>query len=92
MQQCSAWSLRVYQEVRKQRAETLVDMATANGREMQLGEGAAKEERDRQFAALRKGSGKVPDKWADADIQKTIYGHDCMGVAEEVFEDRFVKS
>jgi salicylate hydroxylase len=84
-------SLRIYEKVRKERAEALVDMAAASGRAMHLGEGQAKEERDRQFAALKAGKGPVPDKWADADVQKMIYGFDCMKVAEEIFQDTFAK-
>jgi salicylate hydroxylase len=77
-------ALNQYEKVRKERAETLVELAAANGREMHLGEGAAKEERDRRFAALKEGKGPVPDKWADADIQKNVYGFDCVKVAEEL--------
>lgn len=82
-------ALRVYEKVRKGRAEALVDMASASGRAMQLGEGAAKEERDRQFAALKQGKGPVPDKWADADVQREIYGFDCTKVAEDEFDEYF---
>lgn len=82
-------ALRLYEVVRKARAETLVEMAAASGRAMHLGEGAAKEERDRQFAALKEKGGSVPDKWADADVQKTIYGFDCMQVAREKFDELF---
>ena len=82
-------ALKVYERVRKDRAEALVEMAAANGRSMHLGEGAAKEERDKQFAALKQGKGPVPDKWADADVQRMIYGHDCMNVAEEEFQSLF---
>ena len=39
-------ALRVYERLHKQRAETLIDLAAANGRELHLGEGVAKEERD----------------------------------------------
>jgi salicylate hydroxylase len=84
-------SLRVYQELRKERAETLVELAAASGRALHLGEGAAKEERDKQFAALKEKKGAVPDKWADADVQKQIYGHDCMKIAEESFDELFAK-
>jgi salicylate hydroxylase len=84
-------SLRVYQELRKERAETLVELAAASGRALHLGEGVAKAERDRQFAALKEKKGAVPDKWADADVQKKIYGHDCMEVAEESFDELFAK-
>ncbi|KAJ5624048.1 hypothetical protein N7510_000357 [Penicillium lagena] len=82
-------ALRVYEKVRKSRAEALVDMAYASGRALHLGDGAAKEERDRQFAALRQGKGPVPDKWADADVQREIYGFDCTKVAEDNFDEYF---
>lgn len=84
-------ALRVYEKVRKERAETLVEIAAASGRALHLGDGAAKEERDRKFAALREGGGKgpVPDKWADADVQKGIYGFDCTKVTEESFDELF---
>ncbi|EHL01453.1 putative 3-hydroxybenzoate 6-hydroxylase 2 [Glarea lozoyensis 74030] len=58
-------SLRVYEKVRKERAETLVELAAENGRDLHLGQGKAKEERDRKFAALKyekKEGGAVPDK------------------------------
>lgn len=82
-------ALRVYEKVRKARAEALVNLAAASGRALHLGEGAAKEERDRQFAALKQGKGPVPDKWADADVQREIYGFDCIKVAEDNFDEYF---
>ena len=85
-------ALKIYEEVRKERAELLVGLAASSGREMHLGEGKAREERDRLFANSKVGGGgPVPDKWADRDVQKMIYGHDCMRIAEEVFEERFDK-
>lgn len=82
-------ALRVYEKIRKERAETLIELAAASGRTLHLGEGAAKEERDKQFAALKKGKGPVPDKWADADVQRMIYGFDCTKVAQESFDKLF---
>jgi salicylate hydroxylase len=84
-------ALRVYEAVRKDRAETLVEWAAASARELHLGKGAAMEERNRQFAELKAKGGKarVPDKWADADVQKIVYGVDCMKVAEEKFNELF---
>jgi len=76
-------ALKIYESVRKDRAEALVELAAENGRQMHLGTGKAKEERDKMFAALKTGKGPVPDKWADADVQRMIYGHDCVKVAEE---------
>jgi salicylate hydroxylase len=84
-------ALRVYEKLRKERAETLVELAAASGRAMHLGEGQAKKERDRAFAALKSGKGPVPDKWADADVQKMIYGVDCMKVARDMFKDMYEK-
>lgn len=78
-------AFKVYELVRKERAEMLVELAAASGRDLHLGEGKAKEERDRQF----KEKGRVPDKWADAQVQKTIYGFDCMKVAAETFDREF---
>jgi salicylate hydroxylase len=82
-------SLRVYERIRKDRAETLVALAAASGRAMHLGEGEAKAERDRQFAELKAKGGEgasVPDKWADKDVQAMIYGFDCFKVAQDEFE------
>lgn len=84
-------SLLVYESVRKERAETLVELAAQSGRALHLGDGAAKAERDKQFAALKQKGGAVPDKWADADVQKRIYGFDCYQVALDRFEDLFAK-
>ncbi|KAF2270162.1 FAD/NAD(P)-binding domain-containing protein [Lojkania enalia] len=80
-------ALKVYEKVRKQRAEALVELAAENGRSMHLGAGKAKEERDKIFAALKTGKGPVPDKWADADVQRMIYGHDCVAEAEKACQE-----
>ncbi|KAL2819326.1 hypothetical protein BDW59DRAFT_165060 [Aspergillus cavernicola] len=85
-------ALKAYEKVRKERAYALVEMAAASGRALHLGDGAAKEERDKQFAALRQGKGPVPDKWADADVQREIYGLDCVREAEEKFEEYFASA
>lgn len=77
-------ALKLYEKVRKSRAEALVELAAENGRQMHLGAGKAKEERDKIFAALKAGNGPVPDKWADADVQKMIYGVDVVEEAERV--------
>ncbi|KAF1809761.1 putative monooxygenase [Eremomyces bilateralis CBS 781.70] len=86
-------ALQIYESVRKERAETLVAIAAASGRALHLGSGAAKEERDKQFAALKAAGGKgpVPDKWADPEVQKEIYGHDCTKEAETAFQEQFNK-
>jgi salicylate hydroxylase len=84
-------ALRVYEKVRKERAEMLVELAAASARQLHLGSGKAKEERDKQFAELRAKGGKasVPDKWADADVQKIVYGVDCVKIAQEEFDEMY---
>lgn len=77
-------ALKIYEKVRKERAEALVELAAENGRNMHLGAGKAKEERDKIFAALKSGKGPVPDKWADADVQRMIYGVDVVEDAERL--------
>ena len=77
-------ALKIYEKVRKERAEALAELAAENGRNMHLGAGKAKEERDKIFAALKSGKGPVPDKWADADVQRMIYGVDVVEDAERL--------
>lgn len=80
-------ALKLYEKLRKPRAEALVELAAQNGRDMHLGAGKAKEERDKQFAALKLGGGKVPDKWADAEIQAMVYGTNVVTQAEELCQE-----
>jgi salicylate hydroxylase len=79
-------ALKLYEKLRKPRAEALVELAAESGRAMHLGAGKAKEERDKIFAALKAGKGKVPDKWADADVQSQVYGVDVVADAEALCE------
>ncbi|KAF2638538.1 FAD/NAD(P)-binding domain-containing protein [Massarina eburnea CBS 473.64] len=84
-------ALKIYESVRKERAEALVELAAENGRQMHLGSGKAKEERDKIFAALKSGKGPVPDKWADADVQRMIYGVDIVAEAEKACKEAEAK-
>jgi salicylate hydroxylase len=87
-------ALRVYQTVRKKRAEALVELAAASARELHLGDDneEAKKKRDAEFAALNEGKGAVPDKWADAEVQKMIYSFDCDEEAIAAFDETFGKA
>lgn len=76
-------ALKIYESVRKTRADTLVELAAANGRIMHLGEGRAKEERDAIFARSKEGKAPLPDRWADKDVQKNVYGFDCAFETEK---------
>ncbi|KAF2093227.1 FAD/NAD(P)-binding domain-containing protein [Rhizodiscina lignyota] len=82
-------ALRVYEKVRMDRAYLLVDMATQSGRALHLGEGTAKEERDKAFREAKERGGKLPDRWADADVQKMIFGTDIWKKAEDEFDELF---
>lgn len=83
-------ALKVYEQLRKERAEACVAMAAANGKEMQLGDGAAAAERDAAFKAFKEGnSGKVPDKAADKGVLSFIYGWDASKETTEQFETIF---
>ncbi|KAL2158992.1 hypothetical protein VTH06DRAFT_3023 [Thermothelomyces fergusii] len=83
-----AKALKVYELLRKPHCTALVDLATQAGRILHLGEGKAREERDRQFRLNGK-NGSVPDKWASPDVQKMIYSHDWVREAANRFDELF---
>ncbi|KAK4235318.1 hypothetical protein C8A03DRAFT_36840 [Achaetomium macrosporum] len=78
-------TLKVYELLRKPHCSELVALAAYSGRILHLGEGKAKEERDREFRQNGK-TGSVPDKWASPDVQKMIYSHDWVKEANDNFE------
>jgi len=78
-------TLKTYELLRKPHCTALVDLATLSGRILHLGEGKAREERDRLFRENGK-HGVVPDKWASPDVQQMIYSHDCVKDANERFD------
>lgn len=84
-----AKTLQVYELLRKERATTLVNLAALNGKTMHLGEGKAREERDKMFADAKQSGKPVPDKWASPDVQEMIYSHDCMINAREKFDELY---
>ena len=85
-----AKALKVYELLRKDRTALLVDMAYTSGLALHLGEGKAREERDRMFEeARKKKGGPVPDKWASPDVQDMIYSYDCVRDAQEKFDEPF---
>ncbi|KAF9890639.1 hypothetical protein FE257_005770 [Aspergillus nanangensis] len=84
-------ALMAYEKERKERAETLVALAAESSRELHLGAGKAREERDRAFAAIKTGTpGKVPDKVMDIDVHKMTYGFDCMREAQDKIATVFI--
>ncbi|THU89211.1 FAD/NAD(P)-binding domain-containing protein [Dendrothele bispora CBS 962.96] len=81
--------LKVYENLRRERTHRLAGLAFAAGQSLLLGEGQEKDERDKIFAASKDGRkvGPFPDRWADADIQKMIYGFDCLTDAYHKYQD-----
>ncbi|KAI1436080.1 FAD/NAD(P)-binding domain-containing protein [Xylaria sp. CBS 124048] len=82
-------ALKVYELLRKDRTSALVEMAAFSGRTLHLGEGKAREERDRQFAEARRTGKAVPDKWTSPEVQQMIYSYDCVAEARERFGELF---
>ncbi|KZV87759.1 FAD/NAD(P)-binding domain-containing protein [Exidia glandulosa HHB12029] len=70
-------ALRVYEALRKERAEWVVDAAAHSGKQLLLSDEAALEARDQLFANSHE-SGRNPDQYADKEVQQRIYGHDCI--------------
>lgn len=81
-------ALKVYELLRKERTSILVELAASSARTLHLGEGKAKEERDRQFLNAKKGA-PIPDKWASPEVQHMIYSYDCVAEARELFDQLY---
>ncbi|KAI0888930.1 FAD/NAD(P)-binding domain-containing protein [Annulohypoxylon maeteangense] len=81
-------ALKVYELLRKERTSILVELAASSARTLHLGDGKAKEERDRQFKEAKKGT-PIPDKWASPEVQHMIYSYDCVAEAQEKFDELY---
>ncbi|UZJ55562.1 hypothetical protein CBS101457_004882 [Exobasidium rhododendri] len=75
-------ALRIYQELRKPRADWAVATAASNGKGLHLGAGDSKDARDKAFRSANKNGGENPDKAIDKHTQSILYSHDCEQVAE----------
>ncbi|KAI0171868.1 FAD/NAD(P)-binding domain-containing protein [Hypoxylon sp. FL1284] len=84
-------ALKVYELLRKDRTTLLVDLAASSARTLHLGEGKAKEERDRQFLNAKKRGTPIPDKWASPEIQHMIYSYDCVAEARDKFDGLYAE-
>jgi len=85
--------LKVFELSRRDWTTQLVNLAFFSGRTLHLGDGKAKEERDRQFAeAKARGEGVVPDKWASPEVQKMIYSNDCVANLRVDFDELWKKA
>lgn len=82
-------ALRVYQALRKPRADWAVMEAAANGKGLHLAAGKDREARDKMFAAANRQGGANPDKQIDKTTQQILYSYDCAKEADEHFDELF---
>jgi len=76
-------ALRVYEQSRKQRAETVQQSGSENRITLHLPDGPEQLARDAQF--LESASGSNPDKWADRQTQEFLWGWDAEKAALEAW-------
>ncbi|RHZ54632.1 putative salicylate hydroxylase [Aspergillus thermomutatus] len=81
-------ALEAYERSRKQRAETVQQSGTTNRATLHLPDGPEQQARDDQFRAAMNGASN-PDKWADRETQKFLWGWDAEKVALEAWEGEF---
>ena len=74
-------ALQVYEKSRKQRAETIQQSGSENRLTLHLPDGPEQIARDNQFRAAATGAN--PDKWADRETQKFMWGWDPEKAALE---------
>ncbi|KAI1769502.1 FAD/NAD(P)-binding domain-containing protein [Hypoxylon sp. FL1150] len=82
-------AIKVYELLRKDRTTLLVDLAASSARTLHLGEGKAKEERDKAFLNAKKRGTPIPDKWASPEVQHMIYSYDCVKDTTEKFDELY---
>ena len=75
----------MYERSRKHRAETVQQSGTVNRATLHLPDGPEQQARDDQFRASMNGASN-PDKWADLETQKFLWGWDAEKVALETWE------
>lgn len=78
-----ALALKVYEAVRKTRAEKIQDSAMVTAKALHLPDGPEQEERDRR---ITEAGGKSPDLWADREFQDFMWGVDIMRETQERWE------
>ncbi|GIJ82700.1 hypothetical protein Asppvi_001211 [Aspergillus pseudoviridinutans] len=81
-------ALAAYEKSRKHRAETVQQSGTVNRATLHLPDGPEQQARDDQFRASMNGASN-PDKWADLETQKFLWGWDAEKVALETWEGEF---
>lgn len=79
-------ALRAYERSRKQRADTVQQSGSENRITLHLADGPEQIARDEQFRASASGSN--PDKWADRETQRVLWGWDAEKAALDAWNGR----
>jgi len=76
-------ALKVFEAVRKPRADWAVEQARITGENLHMADGPAQEARDRMIGEATKPGVANPDKWGDKDVQQRLYSYDAVKEAEK---------
>ncbi|GAA5959392.1 hypothetical protein JCM8115_000098 [Rhodotorula mucilaginosa] len=77
-------ALRMYEKLRKPRADWAVEMARITGENLHMADGAAQKARDEALKRAATG-GKSPDRWGDKETQRRLYGLDVVKQADQEY-------
>lgn len=80
-----AKAMRVYETLRKERAEAVVRAAGKLRQTLHLPDGQAQIDRDAAFRRARE-TGENPDKWQDERYQQNLFGHDAEAGVEAAWQ------
>lgn len=80
-------ALQVYEKSRKERAETVQQSGSENRVTLHFPDGPEQIARDKQFRAAA--SGANPDKWADRETQRFLWGWDAEAAALDEWKSMF---
>lgn len=78
-------ALRVYEQARKSRAETIQQLGSENRITLHLPDGPEQVARDQKFK-LVSASGDNPDRWGDTTTQKLLWDWDSEQSARETWQ------
>jgi salicylate hydroxylase len=78
-------ALRVYEQARKSRAETIQQLGSEHRITLHLPDGPEQVARDQKFK-LVSASGDNPDRWGDTTIQKLLWDWDSEQSARETWQ------
>lgn len=79
-------AMRLYEILRKDRAEWLVEAAANSSKNLLQTDKSELEARDRLFANSHE-TGRNPDYYADKEVQRLIFSHDCVNEVYERWEE-----